>query len=489
MICGATNKSIFSDTVGMRGNMTGVPIEGLEGRVLLAYGGAVTARVEDGWLIVQGDGAANGVIIEFRDWSGQYWFHRIGDTTINGDRGTFVNGPAKGVRVRLGEGGDELRLQKLGAVPGEAAVPAEIAAPAFALDIDLGSGDDTFDAEECVLTGRLAIAAGSGHDRIAVRDSRVGMALSILGGSGHDAVELLDTYVGGKLEVDDRAGRAWVGLEGVNVAGRTTVRTGALGDSIILRDTALGQRTRVTTLDGNDHVVVRNTTFATSALIDDGAGADLMDREVTLAWDFRHAAQGWEAGFAELILQNGQIPYEGWDLRAGITPLPAETGWGGTGFLVTGNNFSDDLFMYLNREISTVEGLLPQTPYRLSFDLSFATSVPSGSGAQIPVGLWLGGAPREPAVTAVDGFLVLNVDKTGGEVSGAGNIENGLDILELGQDAYAFRVVRRQHTRARAITTDEQGRIWLLVGTDSGFEGPTTVYFVKVEVRLTPLLG
>ena len=33
--------------------------------------------------------------------------------------------------------------------------------------------------------------------------------------------------------------------------------------------------------------------------------------------------------------------------------------------------------------------------------------------------------------------------------------------------------------------TDDKGSLWILLGTDSGFEGTTTIYFMELEVAAT----
>lgn len=35
------------------------------------------------------------------------------------------------------------------------------------------------------------------------------------------------------------------------------------------------------------------------------------------------------------------------------------------------------------------------------------------------------------------------------------------------------------------VTTDSQGSAWVIVGTDSGFEGATTVFYDSIELTLT----
>ena len=38
------------------------------------------------------------------------------------------------------------------------------------------------------------------------------------------------------------------------------------------------------------------------------------------------------------------------------------------------------------------------------------------------------------------------------------------------------------------VTTDEGGRLWLIVGTDSGFEGLTTLYYTRIDYTLDPVV-
>jgi hypothetical protein len=38
-------------------------------------------------------------------------------------------------------------------------------------------------------------------------------------------------------------------------------------------------------------------------------------------------------------------------------------------------------------------------------------------------------------------------------------------------------------------STDADGNLWLIAGTDSGFEGLTTVYFTQIDVTLTATAG
>jgi hypothetical protein len=69
-------------------------------------------------------------------------------------------------------------------------------------------------------------------------------------------------------------------------------------------------------------------------------------------------------------------------------------------------------------------------------------------------------------------------------MSVAGNISNGSDQC---QGDAPFLTIERVHTHPVPIAANEAGEIWLLVGTDSGFEGRQTVYYRSIEATLTPV--
>ena len=43
----------------------------------------------------------------------------------------------------------------------------------------------------------------------------------------------------------------------------------------------------------------------------------------------------------------------------------------------------------------------------------------------------------------------------------------------------------RTHEHPTPVTASADGDLWLLVGTDSGFEGLTRLYYLRFEVELT----
>lgn len=209
-------------------------------------------------------------------------------------------------------------------------------------------------------------------------------------------------------------------------------------------------------------------------------------------FNFAEGDEGWEAGFSDLPAG----AEEQFMLSAMIAPLPEEIS-DSTGFEVVGFNQSDDLFMFLKRRLGPEDGVEPGAEYQVRFRIVFASNAPTGC-------IGVGGAPgesvilkagattTEPDVVQQAGELRMNVDKgdqdEGGEdASVAGNIANGIDCAEVPDlNSSGFVAVQRVHIHTELITAPAAGEIWMLVGTDSGFEGLTRLYYRRIDVELVP---
>ncbi len=212
---------------------------------------------------------------------------------------------------------------------------------------------------------------------------------------------------------------------------------------------------------------------------------------IRLEFDFGQGAQGWEAGFAEYSVLTGDMMLEG-----EIRPLPSELGINGTGYYLQGMNHSDDLFMFLKRSLGTDDGVVPGQEYRVMFAMMLASNAPSdavgiGGAPGESVYLKAGASPVEPE-TYLDSdteYYVINVDKGSGNsgsgiaASVVGNIANGLSPEE---DPRYFSL-ELQHEHEYTVNAGPDGQLWLLVGTDSGFEGLTAIYYQSISVTLIPL--
>src|SRR5260370_9689541 len=92
---------------------------------------------------------------------------------------------------------------------------------------------------------------------------------------------------------------------------------------------------------------------------------------VSASFDFRNGALGWQAGCASCA------PTDRVKLLAEIRSLPPELG-NGTGLYIQGFNYSDALFMFLKRRLSSADGIVAGQTYRVNFTIVFASAVPTG---------------------------------------------------------------------------------------------------------------
>ena len=206
--------------------------------------------------------------------------------------------------------------------------------------------------------------------------------------------------------------------------------------------------------------------------------------ETGFSFTFEDGAEGWTAGFADLPVDFDPSIYE---LDSGHRPLP--DGLEGRGLYIRGHNRSDDLFMFYKRQIG---GLAPDAEYTAVLSLDLATNVPAGSfgiggspGESVYVKV--GASTVEPATMEDDsGHFRLNIDK--------GNQSNGGESMvvvghvahpEVTGEEYRLKSLDNSGLPV-SVTADGEGRVWLIVGTDSGFEGLSAFYYARVACTLAP---
>ena len=102
-----------------------------------------------------------------------------------------------------------------------------------------------------------------------------------------------------------------------------------------------------------------------------------------------------------------------------------------------------------------------------------------------PQNISTGTSTTEPLVVSHDGFNELNVDKGAQGDGGANALVLG-DIANLRacEEPPAFEL-RNYDSGADEldVTTDGGGAVWVFVGTDSGFEGTTNLYYTRFSAR------
>jgi hypothetical protein len=201
---------------------------------------------------------------------------------------------------------------------------------------------------------------------------------------------------------------------------------------------------------------------------------------------FEENMEGWVGDFADLPVE-GQDIYE---LEVGHGQLPEETGKAESAIMMKGHNRSDDLFMFLKRKI---DGLKPSTTYHLVFDLEIASQYPEesmgiGGSPGASVYLKAGATVTEPEAVVeeegIEDYLRMNIDK--GNQAQDGEDMFGIGTIGIEGEEFRYELISRGNAdRPFPITTDADGSIWLIVGTDSGFEGLTVLYYNQIKVTLT----
>lgn len=207
------------------------------------------------------------------------------------------------------------------------------------------------------------------------------------------------------------------------------------------------------------------------------------DGRTDLRYTFDEGAAGWVGGISDYPPHNE--PDLAFRAEVGALPQPLDTRR--KGFFVSAHNRPDDVFAYLKRR---VDGLVPNQEYRVRFRVELASNVgsvcPGAGGSPGQAVIVKGGASTaEPVNELRDGWYRLTLDKgsqmdAGSQAVVLGDVANGGS--ECLDGPYRLKQLAASgHVQARA---DAQGRLWVVVGTDSGFEGLTSLYYTSIRVIL-----
>ena len=203
-------------------------------------------------------------------------------------------------------------------------------------------------------------------------------------------------------------------------------------------------------------------------------------QEVNKSYLFVNDLEGWEADFADYPFEE-EIFYE---LDYSFKPLPEPLDQSDFAFMQSGNNHSDDLFMFIKREI---KGLKPNTNYDLYFNIDFATNAPNNSfgvGGSPATSVYIkAGASISEPIKELDSSNMyrMNIDK-------GNQAEEGEDMINLGNfsnetDEATYALKNLSNENPFSVKTDESGNLWVILGADSGFESTTTIYYTSIKLK------
>ncbi|SFS51426.1 hypothetical protein SAMN05444972_103133 [Marininema halotolerans] len=198
---------------------------------------------------------------------------------------------------------------------------------------------------------------------------------------------------------------------------------------------------------------------------------------------FNLGTQGWSGEFADLphTVENPDL----YQTKFSLENMPAELDPSQQGLSLTGMNRSDDLFMYVKKQIK----VKPNTRYYIDFNFDIATNAAPGK-------MGIGGAPGESVYVKagavayepkpiIDGdYYRFNVDKGNQKIEGSHAIVMG-NLAKIGDQKSTYQLKNYTNNGQPFFAqSDADGDLWLFVGTDSGFEGLTKIYFSRISVTL-----
>lgn len=157
---------------------------------------------------------------------------------------------------------------------------------------------------------------------------------------------------------------------------------------------------------------------------------------------------------------------------------------------VSARNNSSDAFVYLKKPLT---GFVANTSYTVTFTVNLLSIAPTGclgAGATPGESVWVvaGAAPTEPKAVTEGSNVKFSLDKGNNGTAGAtsvvlGNIGNGRGCSVPQQ--YAPKLYR--NVTGPTVKADAEGKIWLYLGIDSGYNDASSVYLQSVTTYFTPV--
>lgn len=214
------------------------------------------------------------------------------------------------------------------------------------------------------------------------------------------------------------------------------------------------------------------------------AAAPAAFSQTAFEFDFANDQQGWVGGFSDYYL----VQEAGCELEFKRTQLPAPLDTDKFALKISGKNVSDDLFMFIKKQLT---GLEPNTNYKVVFHVEFASQAATNQ-------IGVGGAPGEAVIVKVGAvqqepnrILSPNGDAYIMNINKANQSEPGPDMDTIGHVGVSdtttvFTLIERQNNlHPFSVKTDANGAVWAIIGTESGYESTTTLYYNRLKITFT----
>jgi hypothetical protein len=196
---------------------------------------------------------------------------------------------------------------------------------------------------------------------------------------------------------------------------------------------------------------------------------------------FSEHTEGWEGFFSDYPAGSESF----YELEFVHSYLPAPLDETVRALKISGNNHSDDLLSLVVRKI---DNLRPNSVYTVTFDIELASNVTSnspGAGGSPDLEIGVGGLPYKPQNIVDAGYhrpnfvSLLQSRQSNDVLQSVGRI----GVSNAFPAPYTL-VNRNNLSEPMQLKTNDNGEMWLMIGTDSGFEGITTLYYKSIKVRM-----
>ena len=213
---------------------------------------------------------------------------------------------------------------------------------------------------------------------------------------------------------------------------------------------------------------------------------DVFPNALSKEYNFESGYEGWQVNYTDYPFNlSAKDSLELYEMIHNHSPLPASIQPAQSGIKIRGHNRSDDLCMYLFKKMSDLQ---PNTLYSVVFTLQI------GSNAATKA-IGVGGAPGESVYIkagasniepknsiGVEGNYILNIDK--GQQSQGGNDMMVIGHIGVSDTTKQYTLIQRKNSSPFLKQSNDKGELWLVVGTDSGYEGLTEIYYASIKVEL-----
>lgn len=199
------------------------------------------------------------------------------------------------------------------------------------------------------------------------------------------------------------------------------------------------------------------------------------------SYNFNLGTQGWDSLFSDY--PKGEESFYQLEFAYSHLPEPLDTTV--KAIKISGNNHSDDLLSFITTKITQ---LIPDAVYEVTFDITMASNVATNSigiGGSPDLAIGAGGLGYEPAkaLDASNWYRTNFISLLQSHESN--NVMQMLGTIGVQDTTTVYTLINRNNSdNPLKLKTNEYGELWLLIGTDSGFEGITTLYFKSITIKL-----